>query len=123
MQLQQMPVYARRGMTVAMLHVCYWSASGMCDACEHDWTIHCTLPAVKLLQHRQDEHQLEATAWEASLGSEKRQARDLQESLAAALQESSTSQAALQALQQEARQQVHSPQPMSHNFSAHSKSC
>ena len=51
MQLQQMPmpVRARRVMTMAMLDVCYRSASGVCDACVHAWTIPCALPAVKLL--------------------------------------------------------------------------
>jgi hypothetical protein len=87
--------------------------------CVRDWTICCALPAVKLSQHLQDEHQLQATAWEASVGSEKQQAEALQGKLAAALQESSTSQAALQALQQEARRQVHSLQPVSYNCSAH----
>ena len=94
----------------------------VCDASEHDWTIHCVLPAVNLLPHRQDKHQLEATAWEASLGSEKRQAETLQEKLAAALQESLSSHAALQALQQQAGQQVHSFQPVNYNFFAHIKS-
>ena len=58
------------------------------------------------LQYPQEEHQRQIAAWEASSASQEQQAEAVRRELAAALQDSSTSQAALHALQQEATQQV-----------------
>ncbi|KAA6418694.1 MAG: hypothetical protein FRX49_11347 [Trebouxia sp. A1-2] len=65
-----------------------------------------------------DEHQLEETAWEASLGREKRQAEALQQRLTAALQDSTSSHAALQTLQQQARQQAEAGKDMTASLQA-----
>ncbi|KAL0032297.1 hypothetical protein WJX79_003383 [Trebouxia sp. C0005] len=70
------------------------------------------------VQALQDEHQLEETAWEASLGREKRQAEALQQRLTAALQDSTSSHAALQTLQQQARQQAEAGKDMTASLQA-----
>ena len=64
------------------------------------------MPGCQPMQYLQEEHQHRVAAWEASSASQEQQMEAVRRQLAAALQDSSASQAALHALQQEATQQV-----------------